>query len=120
MPPAKARGLVSLRFQVSLDSCLLHFIVRGPAKASRRPKRMANCIRCGRNLPSFSFGKKVCSWCVQHEAAQRGEESENAVQRVEPAPWLRRQSTSMVVTQVIFGINVAVFLGMLLAGVSIL
>ncbi|MFY9561089.1 MAG: rhomboid family intramembrane serine protease [Terriglobales bacterium] len=81
---------------------------------------MANCIKCGRNLPSFSFGKKVCSWCVQHEAAQRGEESENAVQRVEPAPWLRRQSTSMVVTQVIFGINVAVFLGMLLAGVSIL
>jgi membrane associated rhomboid family serine protease/Tfp pilus assembly protein PilF len=81
---------------------------------------MANCIKCGRNLPSFSFGKKVCSWCVQHEAAQRGEDSENAVQRVEAPPWLRRQSTSMVVTQAIFGINVAVFLGMLFAGVAII
>jgi rhomboid protease GluP len=80
---------------------------------------MANCVKCGRNLPSFSFGKKLCSWCVQHEAAQRGE-SDDAVQRVEPPPWLRRQSTSMVVTQVFFGINVAVFLGMLFAGVSIL
>jgi rhomboid protease GluP len=81
---------------------------------------MANCVKCGRNLPGFSFGKKLCSWCVQHEAAQRGLESENAVQRVEPPPWLRRQSTSMIVTQVLFGINVAVFLGMLFAGVSIL
>ena len=79
---------------------------------------MANCIKCGRNLPGLSFGKKICSWCVQHEAAQRGLEPENAVQRVEAAPWLRRQSSSMIVTQVFFGINVAVFLGMLLAGVS--
>src|ERR1700704_658922 len=81
---------------------------------------MANCVKCGRNLPSFSFGKKICSWCVQHEAAQRGLEPEEAVQRVEPAPWLRRQSTSNVVTRAIFGINVAVFLGMLFAGVSML
>src|SRR6267378_2047405 len=81
---------------------------------------MANCVKCGRNLPSFSFGMKICSWCVQHEAARRGLESENAVQRVETAPWLRRQSTSNVVTKAIFGINVAVFLGMLFAGVSIL
>lgn len=66
------------------------------------------------------FGKKICQWCVQHEAAQRGEEPENAVQRVEVAPWLRRQSASMVVTQVIFGINVAVFIAMTLAGVSIM
>ncbi len=81
---------------------------------------MANCVRCGRNLPAFSFGKKICQWCVQHEAAQRGLEPENAVQRVEAAPWLRRQDTSMVVTQIFFGINVAVFLGMLFAGVSIM
>ena len=80
---------------------------------------MANCVRCGRNLPAFSFGKKICQWCVQHEAAQRGLEPENAVQRVEAAPWVRRQDTSMVITQAFFGINVAVFLGMLLAGVSI-
>lgn len=81
---------------------------------------MANCIQCGRKLPALMFGRKVCQWCVQHEAAQRGEEPESAVQRVEAAPWLSSQSTSRVVTQVLFGINVAVFLGMLFAGVSIL
>lgn len=78
---------------------------------------MANCVQCGRQLPGLTFGKKLCQWCVQHEAAQRGEDS--PVQRVEPAPWLRSQSSSMAVTQVIFGINVAVFLAMVLAGVSI-
>jgi membrane associated rhomboid family serine protease/Tfp pilus assembly protein PilF len=81
---------------------------------------MANCVKCGRVLPGFSFGKKLCSWCVQHEAAQRGLQPEGAVQRVESPPWLRRQSTSMVVTQVFFGINVAVYLAMLFAGVSML
>jgi len=81
---------------------------------------MANCIKCGRNLPGLSFGKKLCSWCVQHEAIQRGLEPDDGVQRVETPPWLRRQSTSMIVTQVFFGINVAVFLGMLFAGVSML
>ena len=78
---------------------------------------MAQCVQCGRQLPAFSF-KKICRWCVQHDAAQRGEDVQ--YQRVEAAPWLRQQSTSMVVTQVIFGANVAVFLGMMLAGVSML
>jgi membrane associated rhomboid family serine protease/Tfp pilus assembly protein PilF len=56
---------------------------------------------------------------VQHEAAQRGEDT--VYQRVETAPWLRQQSTSMGVTQVIFGANVAVFIAMTLAlGVSML
>jgi rhomboid protease GluP len=81
---------------------------------------MANCIRCGRKLPALMFGRKLCQWCVQHEAAQRGEEPENAVQRVEVAPWLRSQSSSMAVTQAIFAINVAVFVAMALAGVSIM
>jgi rhomboid protease GluP len=80
---------------------------------------MANCVQCGRKLPALTFGKKLCQWCIQHEAAQRGEEPENAVQRVEPPPWLRSQSTSMGVTQAFFGINVAVFVAMALAGVSI-
>jgi rhomboid protease GluP len=80
--------------------------------------RMANCVQCGRQLPAFSFGKKLCQWCVQHEAAQRGEDS--PIQRVETAPWMRRQSSSMAVTQAIFGINVAVFVAMTLAGVSML
>jgi rhomboid protease GluP len=78
---------------------------------------MANCSQCGRQLSGLSFGKKLCPWCVQHEAAQRGEDV--PVQRVEPAPWKRAQSSSMAVTQAIFGINVAVFLGMAFAGVSI-
>lgn len=79
---------------------------------------MANCVQCGRKLPAFTFGKKLCSWCVQHEAAQRGDE--DTVQRVETPPWLRREATSGMVTKAIFGINVAVFLGMLFAGVSII
>src|ERR1700688_5031332 len=79
---------------------------------------MANCVQCGRQLPGFSFGKKLCRWCVQHEAAQRGKDS--PYQRVESAPWARRQSSSMAVTQAIFGINVAVFVVMLLSGVSML
>jgi membrane associated rhomboid family serine protease/lipoprotein NlpI len=79
---------------------------------------MANCVQCGRQLPALSFGKKLCQWCVQHEAAKRGEDS--PIQRVEAAPWVRQQSSSMAVTQAIFGINVAVFAAMALAGVSML
>src|SRR5579859_3032762 len=79
---------------------------------------MANCVQCGRQLPAFSFGKKLCRWCVAHEAAQRGEESD--IQHVEVPPWKRSQFSSMGVTQVFFGINVAVFVGMVLAGVSML
>jgi membrane associated rhomboid family serine protease/Tfp pilus assembly protein PilF len=78
---------------------------------------MANCVQCGRQLPALSFGRK-CQWCKQHEAAQRGEDI--PFQRVEAAPWAGQQSSSMVVTQAIFGINVAVFIAMLLAGVSML
>ncbi len=81
---------------------------------------MANCVQCGRQLPGLTFGKRICQWCKQHEAAQRGEDS--PVQRVEAAPWLRRQSSgSMLVTQLIFGANAAVFLAMSLAvGVTVL
>jgi len=79
---------------------------------------MARCAQCGRQLPSFSFGRKICAWCVQHEAAQRGEEPEDAKQTLMPVPWAGRRSYAITVTQVILGINVAVFLGMVLAGVS--
>jgi rhomboid protease GluP len=78
---------------------------------------MANCVQCGRQLPGLTFGKKICQWCKQHEAAQRGEDT--PIQHVETAPWLRQQSSSMVVTQLIFGANVAVFIAMVLADVSI-
>lgn len=79
---------------------------------------MANCIRCGRQLPPFSF-KKICQWCVQHEAAQRGEDDSDARQPVIAAPWVRRQSASNItLTQVLFGANIALFLAMAIASGS--
>jgi rhomboid protease GluP len=74
---------------------------------------MAQCVQCGRQMPGLTFGKKICPWCKQHEAAQRGEDI--PYQRIETAPWSRPQSSSMIVTQVIFGANVAVFIAMTLA-----
>lgn len=74
---------------------------------------MAQCVQCGRQLPGLGFGKRICPWCKQHEAAQRGEDTQ--YQRIETAPWSRSQSSSMIVTQVIFGANVAVFIGMVLS-----
>jgi rhomboid protease GluP len=78
---------------------------------------MANCIRCGRRLPPLTFGKKTCQWCVQHEAAQRGELADDARQPVIAAPWVRRES-SITLTHVFFGANIAVFLAMALASGS--
>jgi membrane associated rhomboid family serine protease/Flp pilus assembly protein TadD len=75
---------------------------------------MANCIRCGRQLPTLTFGKKICQWCVQHEAAQRGEPGEHVKQPVMAAPWVRREST-ITLTQVILGANAMVFIAMVLA-----
>ena len=62
--------------------------------------------------------KKVCQWCVQHEAAQRGEESDNARQPIIRQPWVRRSESSITLTQVIFGVNIAVFLATALASGS--
>jgi len=76
---------------------------------------MANCTQCGRKLPPLSF-KKICQWCVQHEAAQRGEIDE-VKQRVMPAPWVRSES-SITLTQVLLGANVMVFIAMVLASDS--
>jgi rhomboid protease GluP len=76
---------------------------------------MANCIRCGRQLPGLTFGKKICQWCVQHEAAQHGELADDAPQTVMPTPWVRREASTIGLTQIIFGINAAVFLGMALS-----
>jgi membrane associated rhomboid family serine protease len=77
---------------------------------------MAQCIRCGRSLSGFTFGKKICVWCKQHEAAQRGEDT--GYQPVMATPWQGREAMPMLVTQAIFGINVAVFIGMVLSGAS--
>lgn len=70
---------------------------------------MANCIRCGRQLPPFSF-KKICQWCVRHEAAQRGEDDDR--QPVITQPWVRRGESSITLTHIIFGANIAVYLAM--------
>jgi rhomboid protease GluP len=75
---------------------------------------MANCNRCGRQLPPLTFGKKICQWCVQHEAAQRGELSDDAPQPVMAAPWVRREA-SVSLTQIILGANVMVFVAMVIA-----
>lgn len=79
---------------------------------------MANCVRCGRKLPPFTFGRKVCVWCVRHEAAQRGEITEDQVQPIIAPPWVRQNNLS-VLTKVFLGINVAVFVAMTLGGASI-
>jgi membrane associated rhomboid family serine protease/Flp pilus assembly protein TadD len=73
---------------------------------------MANCVQCGRKLPPLFFGKKICEWCVRHEAAQRGEEPEDAIQPVMPAPWAGGGTSTMLVTQAFVGICVAVFVAM--------
>ena len=69
-------------------------------------------------MPGVFLGKKTCEWCQEYEATRRGEVAEDAVQRVMPVPWARGAS-GRPVTQAIFGINVAVFVGMALAGVSV-
>jgi rhomboid protease GluP len=71
---------------------------------------MSKCIQCGRNLPGLRFGKTLCQWCVQHEAAQRGEEGEDAKQIILPAPWVRQSQGGVSLTQILLGVNVAVFL----------
>ena len=80
---------------------------------------MANCVRCGRQLPGFSF-RKVCQWCVQHEAAQRGEDQEEAKQIVMPVPWARRSQSTISLTQILLGANVAVYLAMALSSSSLM
>ena len=75
---------------------------------------MAKCVQCGRQLPAFSF-KKICPWCVHHEAAQRGEDGDDAKQIVMPAPWARQSQSTVTLTQVLFGANVALFVAMVAA-----
>lgn len=81
---------------------------------------MANCIRCGRQLSGFTFGRKICPWCVQHEAAQRGEVVDDARQPVMRTPWVQRGESTISLTHIIFGINAAVFLGMALSASTIM
>ena len=79
---------------------------------------VANCAQCGRKLPGFVLGRKICQWCIRHEAAQRGEDVDE-VQPVMPTPWAGSGASSMILTQVFFAMNAAVFLGMAFAAGSI-
>jgi membrane associated rhomboid family serine protease/Flp pilus assembly protein TadD len=63
--------------------------------------------------------KKICPWCVQHEAAQRGEDSDDAKQEVMRTPWTQRAQSTVSLTQILFGANIAVFLAMALASGTI-
>ncbi len=79
---------------------------------------MARCSRCGRSISGFGFGRRLCPWCQQAESSARGEDVET--QRVEPVPWRQASTDTRLVTQIIFGLNVAVFVGMLLAGAGLM
>src|SRR5437899_34237 len=81
---------------------------------------MAKCTSCGRDL-GFKFGKKLCRWCVEHEAAQRGELGDDQFQRVMPTPWKR--STALAggsFDQLFIGVNLLVFLAMVGSGISMM
>jgi len=73
---------------------------------------MADCTRCGRKLPAISFGSGgLCDNCRQAEQdeIQPGGHASQLI-----SPW----STGPAVTLAIIGINVAVYLAMVLNGVS--
>ena len=75
---------------------------------------MATCIRCGRDLPSFSAGaaSPLCRDCrADLDLAAPSNETATS-----PSPV--RNSNPFLLTQVIVGINVLVFLAMALSGVS--
>jgi len=72
---------------------------------------MAKCIRCGRQLTAFSF-RKICPWCKQHEAIQRGEIVDDLPQPVIRRPWASRNESNISLTHILFGANVAVYLAM--------
>src|SRR5689334_11925621 len=81
---------------------------------------MAKCTSCGRDL-GFRFGKKLCRWCVEYEAAQRGELADDQIQRVMPTPWKRGAAIAGgSFNQLIIGVNLLVFLAMVGSGISIM
>lgn len=74
---------------------------------------------CGRKLSGFSFGKRLCQWCLRHEAAQRGELPEDAPLPVMPVPWQGTDIGSMNFAHALVGINVVIFIAMAISGVSV-
>src|SRR5438270_5208928 len=80
---------------------------------------MANCSMCGRRLAGFSWGKRLCPWCVRHQAAQRGELPDDAPLPVMDVPWQRSESGNVNLAHALVGINVVVFFAMVISGVSV-
>src|SRR5690242_13054548 len=78
---------------------------------------MAKCAQCGRKLPAFSF-QKICEWCVRHQAAQRCEEPQDAIQPVMPLPWAGGVEVSAMFTLAFFAINLMVFVAMAVEGIA--
>ena len=78
---------------------------------------MAKCSSCGRDI-GFSFGKRLCRWCVEHERAQRGQDAE--YQRVMPTPWKRTDVSNISFNMLFLGINLLVFAAMVMSGLSIM
>lgn len=81
---------------------------------------MAQCSICGRKLPGFSFGNRKCVWCQRHEAAQRGELSDDAPLPVMRAPWELSSSSGIGLTQALVFINVAAYLAIGAMGGSVM
>jgi rhomboid protease GluP len=82
---------------------------------------MAKCSSCGRNLGTFSFGKKLCQWCVEYEKQRRGETKPDDYQRVMPTPWAKGGAQSSVSFHQLFvGICVLVFMAMVVSGISLM
>jgi rhomboid protease GluP len=76
---------------------------------------MAKCSSCGREV-GFSFGKKLCRWCVEHERARSGDDTQ--YQRVMPTPWTRgRASSGPSFTHLFVALNVLVFIASMATGI---
>jgi membrane associated rhomboid family serine protease/Tfp pilus assembly protein PilF len=72
---------------------------------------MANCTGCGRELPAFSSGR-LSTMCPECQA------SENSVPALPSVVTPEKGSSSISLSSILVGINVAVFLLMALTGVS--
>jgi len=71
-------------------------------------------------MPSVIFGKRICEWCVRHEAMQRGEDPEDLPQPVMRVPWAAGNTSRIGFAHVLVGINFAVFIAMALNGISVM
>jgi rhomboid protease GluP len=75
---------------------------------------LANCRQCGAKLPSFSFGESspYCKSCQSQFELHAAPEANHSVQ----APGFAANPTAA--TYVLLGINIAIFLAMVLSGIS--